>query len=43
MHRIERKNLLAKFHEMIAKRQPIIGGGAGRAYRQNARKLAALI
>lgn len=29
MHRIERKNLLAKFHEMIAKRQPIIGGGAG--------------
>jgi predicted TIM-barrel enzyme len=25
----ERKNLLAKFHDMIAKRQPIIGGGAG--------------
>ncbi len=29
MPRFERKNLLAKFHGMIAKRQPIIGGGAG--------------
>ena len=29
MPRFERKNLLAKFHDMIAKRQPIIGGGAG--------------
>ena len=29
MSRFERKLLLAKFHEMIAKRQPIIGGGAG--------------
>lgn len=29
MARFERKNLLAKFHDMIAKRQPIIGGGAG--------------
>lgn len=29
MPRFARKNLLAKFHDMIAKRQPIIGGGAG--------------
>ena len=29
MPRFERKNLLAKFQDMIAKRQPIIGGGAG--------------
>ena len=29
MPRFERQTLLAKFHEMIAKRQPIIGGGAG--------------
>ena len=29
MSRFERKNLLAKFHDMVAKRQPIIGGGAG--------------
>ncbi len=29
MPRFERKNLLAKFHDMIVKRQPIIGGGAG--------------
>jgi predicted TIM-barrel enzyme len=29
MARFERKNLLAKFNDMIAKRQPIIGGGAG--------------
>jgi predicted TIM-barrel enzyme len=29
MARFERKNLLAKFSDMIAKRQPIIGGGAG--------------
>ena len=29
MPRFERKLLLAKFHDMIAKRQPIIGGGAG--------------
>ena len=27
--RIERKVLLEKFHDMIATRQPIIGGGAG--------------
>ena len=29
MQHFERKNLLAKFQDMIAKRQPIIGGGAG--------------
>ncbi len=29
MPRIDRKTLLAKFHGMIEKRQPIIGGGAG--------------
>jgi predicted TIM-barrel enzyme len=29
MPRVERKDLLAKFHGMIAARQPIIGGGAG--------------
>ena len=29
MPRFERKDLLAKFHHMIAKHQPIIGGGAG--------------
>lgn len=29
MPRFERKDLLAKYHDMIAKRQPIIGGGAG--------------
>ena len=29
MPRFERQTLLAKFHDMIAKRQPIIGGGAG--------------
>jgi predicted TIM-barrel enzyme len=29
MARIERKVLLDKFRGMIAKRQPIIGGGAG--------------
>lgn len=29
MPRFERETLLAKFHGMIAKRQPIIGGGAG--------------
>ena len=29
MPRFERKDLLAKFHDMIARRQPIIGGGAG--------------
>ncbi len=29
MPRFERQALLGKFHEMIAKRQPIIGGGAG--------------
>ena len=29
MARIERKVLLEKFSGMIAKRQPIIGGGAG--------------
>lgn len=29
MPRFERKYLLDKFHAMIAKRQPIIGGGAG--------------
>ena len=29
MARFERKDLLSRFHDMIAKRQPIIGGGAG--------------
>ena len=29
MPRFERQTILAKFHDMIAKRQPIIGGGAG--------------
>ena len=29
MPRFERKDLLAKFHDMIAKRHPIVGGGAG--------------
>ena len=29
MPRFERQTLLAKFHDMIVKRQPIIGGGAG--------------
>lgn len=29
MPRIDRKDILARFHDMIAKRQPIIGGGAG--------------
>src|ERR1700709_1592373 len=29
MARIERKALLEKFNEMVAGRQPIIGGGAG--------------
>lgn len=29
MARIERKTILAKFHEMVRKRVPIVGGGAG--------------
>ena len=29
MSRFERKDLLAKFNDMISRRQPIIGGGAG--------------
>src|SRR5476651_1878499 len=29
MAKFERQALLAKFHEMIARREPIIGGGAG--------------
>jgi predicted TIM-barrel enzyme len=29
MARIERQALLARFHEMIRKGQPIVGGGAG--------------
>jgi predicted TIM-barrel enzyme len=29
MPRHARRDLLAKFHDMIARRQPIIGGGAG--------------
>ncbi len=29
MPRIDRKNILARFHGMIEQRQPIIGGGAG--------------
>jgi predicted TIM-barrel enzyme len=29
MPKFERRKLLEKFHDMIAKRQPIIGGGAG--------------
>ena len=29
MPRIERKNILARLHDMVARRVPIVGGGAG--------------
>lgn len=35
MPKFQRQAILAKFREMIARREPIIGGGAVRGYQPN--------